>query len=786
VADERETPVAGVIVQLLDTRDNVIARALSNERGEYRLTGPSDVSYRVHAQRIGFRPVFYGPFLLRAGDNLTQRLVLTGVPVTLSTVSVVGQNPCRSLGDSTATTYLVWEQVRAALTAILLTASGRGSIATTVVYERTLDPTSGHIREQSANIRADYVRQPWRSLTSDSLRQVGYIVTDRDGSLTYHAPGLDVLVSDAFLEDHCFRIASSSDGDRVGIEFEPTPARRRVAEIQGTMWLDRHSSELRGMGFRYANIPRERGARSGGDMEFVRMSNGAWVISRWDIRMPLLEQRSRGAGAGTFGGVRVPEIRVAEIKVTGGDLVLVRQGRDTLWSRPPLAVLGGVADSVSGLPVPGARVTIVGTSLSAITDTAGRFTVTDLLPGVYTIEVRTPSLDSVGAVHQSKQEVTDGATSLRVRTPTARQIVATLCSTSEQAMRTFAGELGGIVAGLANVSGDSVPPRNAKIVAEWTDPISDETVLTKGAKRSQWLEARTDARGMFRICGVPVNTSVFVHAELENRSSLSVPIQIPANRVFTHVLLTLDSAADRGAVFTGIVLSDSTRRPIVNAEVALPDLSRSVLTNDKGGFRLGDIPPGDHRVVVRRIGYGALDTRIAFAANRTVEHPVMLSPLTSLESVIVTAERTALPDFEENRRIGLGHFLTRAELAKQEGRRLSDILTQVPGVHMVSGTGNRAWLTTNRGIRSLKNIPILDGADIGKGADQRRCYAQVYIDRMLMYAGKNDEPLFDINTIPPDQIEAIEYYAGPAQTPLKYSVLNSACGVLVIHTRRGP
>jgi hypothetical protein len=44
--------------------------------------------------------------------------------------------------------------------------------------------------------------------------------------------------------------------------------------------------------------------------------------------------------------------------------------------------------------------------------------------------------------------------------------------------------------------------------------------------------------------------------------------------------------------------------------------------------------------------------------------------------------------------------------------------------------------------------------------------------------------LFDINTIPVSSIEAIEFYATGAETPMKYASLNSECGVLVIHTVR--
>jgi hypothetical protein len=74
---------------------------------------------------------------------------------------------------------------------------------------------------------------------------------------------------------------------------------------------------------------------------------------------------------------------------------------------------------------------------------------------------------------------------------------------------------------------------------------------------------------------------------------------------------------------------------------------------------------------------------------------------------------------------------------------------------------------------------------------KRACYSQVWLDGMLMNRqvtngprGQRVSPPFDVNTIPPTQIEAVEFYATPAQTPQKYSGFGSACGVLVIHTRR--
>jgi hypothetical protein len=81
---------------------------------------------------------------------------------------------------------------------------------------------------------------PWRSRSTDSLHRFGYVVTDKDNSTVYYAPGLDVLLSNMFLEDHCFRLVA--DGPRVGMAFEPAPDRKRLSEIRGTIWLDRATS----------------------------------------------------------------------------------------------------------------------------------------------------------------------------------------------------------------------------------------------------------------------------------------------------------------------------------------------------------------------------------------------------------------------------------------------------------------------------------------------------------------------------------------------------------------
>jgi hypothetical protein len=198
-------------------------------------------------------------------------------------------------------------------------------------------------------------------------------------------------------------------------------------------------------------------------------------------------------------------------------------------------------------------------------------------------------------------------------------------------------------------------------------------------------------------------------------------------------------------------------------------------------------------VVVRHVGYGPVETRLTFVGGQRIQRHIEMIRSTTLDSVVVNAKSVdhALDDFEANRKVGLGHFLTRAELAPQEGRSTGAVLTTMPGIK-VFAIGPYAWVGSGRhnGTSIANGGARLDPMDSAKRAPLWDCYALVYLDDHLVFRGQRIgspprwEPLFDINSIPVSEIEAIEYYASAAQTPMKYASLNSECGVLVIHTLR--
>jgi hypothetical protein len=412
VVDLTQTPVPGVVVQLMSANQGLAARALTNERGEFRLAAPAPGSYRLRTMRIGFRPTLSEVVVIAAGAEVVHTLTLAGVPFSLDTVRVVSRTSCRVPSDSAAATFAVWEQARTALTAATLTRRAQTVNARIVTFERTLDAGDGRVTREEATARAGYTSRAWRALAADSLRKVGYVVADRSGEMTFYAPDIDVLLSDGFAEDHCFRLVDDRGRSQVGIAFEPIRSRTK-SDIRGTIWLDRKTTELRTVDFLYTSIHRAMmDANAGGGIAFARLATGAWVITRWDIRMPVIERRLGSMGVGGRMAAS-DETRVREIQVAGGQLAAIIRGADTLWTHPPLAITGIVTDSASGRALADVALSVPGTGVTVRSDAAGRFALRGLVPGSYAVMA---TLASSAAV-ETHVTLVDASVDLKIRVP---------------------------------------------------------------------------------------------------------------------------------------------------------------------------------------------------------------------------------------------------------------------------------------------------------------------------------------------------------------------------------
>jgi hypothetical protein len=241
--------------------------------------------------------------------------------------------------------------------------------------------------------------------------------------------------------------------------------------------------------------------------------------------------------------------------------------------------------------------------------------------------------------------------------------------------------------------------------------------------------------------------------------------------------LALAQAASSTATFRGEVIADSTFEPLAGAEVRIVELQRATRSGETGAFEIGDLPAGVYTIAVRMVGYQPREVRVAFTAGNVLERDFPLVRIaTTLPTVPVRASAdpvvVTLADFERRRSTSIGHFMTPEQLEKVKNRKMQDVLRAIPGIKIMRDTRSGAyWAISGRGSMSFRN-----------GA---RCFVSVYFDGQPIFtAGRGQEPP-DLDKIFVLELAAIEFYAGGAQIPIELNATGTACGVLVLWSKRG-
>jgi len=314
-------PVGEGFVVLLDEQGREIARALTAADGRFSLTAPRPGRYRLRSERIGYVAFVAPQFTLEQGQTLTHPLTVTALAVQLAAVEVTGRTSCRVNPDRAQTTATVWGEVRKALAAAVWTERQQIYRYRIVAFKRDWDESRREVREQVSDTLFGHARAPYASVPAIELAGHGYIVAEAE-SIAYYGPDAVVLQDSTFLASHCFGLVRRLlDGvEQVGLSFEPE-ARRRLPDVRGVLWLDEGTAELRSLEFSYTRVPEGvTDERIGGTVEFLRLPPGAWIIRRWELRMPRLQ-------AQTFslpGGVAQRRVVVRGFRDGGGEVLEIR------------------------------------------------------------------------------------------------------------------------------------------------------------------------------------------------------------------------------------------------------------------------------------------------------------------------------------------------------------------------------------------------------------------------------------------------------------------------------
>ena len=245
--------------------------------------------------------------------------------------------------------------------------------------------------------------------------------------------------------------------------------------------------------------------------------------------------------------------------------------------------------------------------------------------------------------------------------------------------------------------------------------------------------------------------------------------------------------AQATGVLTGVVRDRLAERALGGAEIAIDRAEPAALSDSAGKFFIAKIPAGRHIVTVRHIGFSLLSTVVDVAPGDTLDGDFALTvaaqPLPEVEIRSRDPLKIKLRGFEQRRSGGFGHFLGPESFAGADARQTSDLLRQIPGTKLIrANNGGATWLAGGRMAMASGNFTV-DRADRRRGARDKDCYASIYLDGAPVFGARPNEALFDVNTIPPNTIAAVEFYEESAQAPPEYPQKTGTCGVLLLWTK---
>lgn len=308
VVDEGGSPVPAAFVVLVDAAGRSAASALSDPAGGFVLRAGEPGTYTVRAERIGFESTVSPALRLEAGATVETRVTVSSRAVALDAIVVSGAAGCAVRARDDAAAAALWEEARKALSVSAWTEHAEPLQVVAARWQREIDRSGLFVLAERRDSIVGRLPAPFRSLPAEELAARGYRREDGDGPW-YYAPDAEVLLSDSFLDTHCFRAVRGRGAARglVGLRFEPVRG-RAATDVAGTLWLDARSAELRHLEFVYRNLPRaDDWPGVGGRIEFRRLPTGQWIVDRWRLRMPLVRRPARGGprltGYAEVGGV---------------------------------------------------------------------------------------------------------------------------------------------------------------------------------------------------------------------------------------------------------------------------------------------------------------------------------------------------------------------------------------------------------------------------------------------------------------------------------------------------
>ena len=460
------------------------------------------------------------------------------------------------------------------------------------------------------------------------------------------------------------------------------------------------------------------------------------------------------------------------------------------WAQSPAQTVSGrVYDSVAKAPLAGATVqllpSIPGSAkpVETISDSVGRYTLTDVSPGKYVLGFYHAVLDSIGIEPPFVRIDVQSARGATLRTdlavPGPAQIIAAVCGAPSSK------DSAGVVIGHLYDASTRTGIEGGSVVAEWRN---FGVVSNKLRMSNPQVIATTARGGGFAICGVPRSDDVVLEAARGSDTTGAVTVHVPVHGlarrelfVDKNEIVAVPIRDSLGAVDTtrgtlrvirghsglaGIVVDGNTKQPIAGAQVAISGAALVATTNDRGAFVISGAPGGTLTVLVRAVRYAPEQRTVDLLGETPVSIDVRMTSLKKvLDTIRVTASRvySAGTGFEQRRKSGFGNYIDAKDVERIRPFEVTRLLRSLNGVDVVGSGFNQRILM--RGV-------------------MYPCEPSIVIDGVRL----PDLSGADLNMmVPPEDVAGIEVYTSAGTVPAQFRALSTEsmrCGAVVVWTKR--
>jgi hypothetical protein len=221
------------------------------------------------------------------------------------------------------------------------------------------------------------------------------------------------------------------------------------------------------------------------------------------------------------------------------------------------------------------------------------------------------------------------------------------------------------------------------------------------------------------------------------------------------------AAQARSGTIRGVVVTGNPRRPVEGARISLIGTVHAVTTNHTGQFSFGDLDPGQYVIQAAAIGFSTLSSPLLLKERETlnIEFEADAEPVNLPELAVEERANHGPADWLRRKTEGRGRYITRKHIEDRRAATVPDALRIVPGLRI-------------------------------------ECRGSLVCVARMARAPRNCGPGYFMDGIPTDpaalwltpvsEIEGIEVYSGPAETPPELEGAAARCGVIALWTRPPP